>query len=724
MHQYEIQEDRKVIIDWLRRLGIEFHTSFVVVNPEISDHPIAYANEAFFEMTGYSEKEVIGKNGKFLHGTKTDADIGIKIREATASAKHGVFEIVNYRKDGTPFWNEITVQPLAFPEKSLRYILMLQRDISDRRRAETLIDLQKETYKGIEKGHMLGMLLQNICETAESFFLDDSHCTVLLVDEAKRFQVGAAKSMPEEFTVGMRGLEVSADVSPCGAAYLRQEPVIVEDAAQDALLSGQQDVLDRFGIKAIWSVPIFNGKEEAIGTFGIYFPEVYKPSHKDLVFMEEIASIVSLAVKFSRQQEEILRLAYIDEESGLPNRHYFRTELKELVKDGKEGFVAFISADEFIKISDQYGHRAGNDLCRELGRRLVLAGGAGEKMVARFSDSRLSLYSAIPLTRAPEFLEDILSSLREPVSIGEMDLFLTVKVGVAIVTPAQQNAEELVRCADSALSKAKERTGEAVCYFENEQDELMMRDLRVANALTVALKRKEISVFLQPKVALESREILGFEALARWKSPELGDISPAIFIPAAEKNGKIRQLEQHVIEQVLSWLEKRQEQGLELRQVAINISAEHFFHHSFVPHLVDETKKFGVDPKWIQLEITERIGVVDIDTAGTVFDQLKQYGFATSIDDFGTGYSSLSYLQKLPVEEIKIDRSFVSNMEEHGARAVIRTIIQLANNLGLRAVAEGVETEDDRTQLLEMGCTIAQGFLFHRPMPIDEAHLL
>lgn len=440
--------------------------------------------------------------------------------------------------------------------------------------------------------------------------------------------------------------------------------------------------------------------------------------------MEEIASIVSLAVKFSRQQEEILRLAYIDEESGLPNRHYFRTELKELLKDGKEGVVAFISADEFIKISDQYGHRAGNDLCRELGRRLELAGGAGEKLVARFSDSRLSLYSTIPLTRAPEFLEDVLKSLREPVSIGEMDLFLTVKVGVAIVTPAQQNAEEVVRCADSALSKAKERIGEAICYFENEQDEVMMRDLRVANALTVALKRKEISVFLQPKVSLESREIVGFEALARWKSPELGDISPAIFIPAAEKNGKIRQLEQHVIEQVLAWLKKRQDQGLELRQVAINISAEHFFHHSFVPQLVDEAKRYGIDPKWIQLEITERIGVVDIDTAGTVFEELRRHGFATSIDDFGTGYSSLSYLQKLPVEEIKIDRSFVSHMDEHGTRAVIRTIIQLADNLGLRAVAEGIETEDDRTQLLGMGCTIAQGFLFHRPMPLDEAHLL
>ncbi|MBT2583799.1 EAL domain-containing protein [Planococcus sp. ISL-109] len=724
MHQFEIQEDRKVIIDWLRRLGIEFHTSFVVVNPEVPDHPIAYANDAFFEMTGYIEEEVIGENGKFLHGTKTDSGIGSQIREATAIDKPGIFEIVNYRKDGTPFWNEITVQPLLFPERSLRYTLMLQRDISDRKRAETLIELQKETYKGIEKGHMLGMLLQNICEAAESFFLDGARCTALLVDEAKCFQVAAAKSMPEEFIESMRGLPVDADASPCGAAYLHQKPVIVADVYESDFLKERQDMLAQFNIKAIWSMPIFNGKDEAIGSFGIYFPTPYTPKENDLSFMEEIASIAALAVKFSRQQEEVLRLAYIDEESGLPNRHYFRTELNELLKQGKEGFVAFLSADEFLKISDQYGHRAGNDLSRELGRRLVLAGGPGEKLVARFSDSRLAFYSTIPLTDAPEYLEHILSSLREPMTINEMDLFLTIKVGVAIVTPAQQNAEELIRCADSALSKAKERIGESIFYFENEQDEAMMRDLRVANALTVALKRKEISVYLQPKVALESREILGFEALARWKSPDLGDISPAIFIPAAEKNGKIRQLEQHVIEQVLSWLKKRQDQGMPLRQVAINISADHFFHHSFVPYLVDETTNLGISPKWIQLEITERIGVVDIDTAGTVFAQLKKYGFATSIDDFGTGYSSLSYLQKLPVEEIKIDRSFISNIDERGTRAVIRTIIQLADNLGLRAVAEGVETEMDRTQLLEMGCTVAQGFLFHRPMPIDEAHLL
>src|SRR5690606_19616693 len=148
---------------------------------------------------------------------------------------------------------------------------------------------------------------------------------------------------------------------------------------------------------------------------------------------------------------------------------------------------------------------------------------------------------------------------------------------------------------------------ESICYFENEHDEFMMKNLRIANELTAALRRGEINVFLQPKVELRTGRITSFEALARWHSPELGNIPPDIFIPAAEKNGKIRVLEQRIITQVLSWLKKRQDEGIEMFQIAVNISADHFFHHSFIPYLVDESAKFGVDHKWIQLEITERI---------------------------------------------------------------------------------------------------------------------
>lgn len=724
MHTHELKRDKKVIMEWLRRLGVEFHTSFLVVNSDMENQPIVYANSAFYKMIGYSETETLGRNGRFLHGEKTAKEASDKVRACVDAAESGIVEIVNYRKNGTPFWNEITVQPLSFPEKSLKFTLMLQHDITDRKRAEALIKLQKETYTGIEKGYVLSMLLQNICHTAESFFIDGAKCTVLLIDDTEVYKVGAAKSMPKGFLDAISGLTVEEDIGSCGAAFHRQQPVVTEDMSTDYLWRNHQHLVTEYKLVSSWSIPIMSVEGTAIGTFGIYFPASSVPHEKDLVFMEEIASIASLAIKYSRQQEEILRLAYIDENTGLPNQNYFRNEIVEMLKENREGFVAFISTDEYVKVVDQYGHSAGDTIINEIGKRLMLSQSFSEDLIARFSDSTLAMYSMTPFTRIPEFLDQLLIGLAEPITVGDMELFLTLKIGVAIVTPNQKNSEELVRCADSALSQAKLRTGEIICYFESEYDEFMMKNLRVANELTAALRRNEVGVHLQPKVDLASGEILSFEALARWNSPDLGNIPPDVFIPAAEKNGKIRLLEQNVLRHVLGWMKRRVEQDLKLRQVAINISADHFFHHSFVPNLMDMTAKYGIDPQWIQLEITERIGFVDIETANKVFKHLKHCGFTTSIDDFGTGYSSLSYLQKLPVEELKIDRSFISNMSEPGTLAIIRTIIQLAENLSMRAVAEGVETEKDRQTLLALGCKVGQGYLFYKPMPLNEAFLL
>lgn len=724
MHTHELKRDKKVIMEWLRRLGVEFHTSFLVVNSEMENQPVVYANDAFYKMIGYSEAETLGRNGRFLHGDKTAKEAGDKIRACVDAGESGIVEIVNYRKNGTPFWNEITVQPLSFPEKNFKFTLMLQHDITDRKRAEALIKLQKETYTGIEKGYMMSVLLQNICNTAESFFIDGAKCTVLLIDETELYRVGAANSMPQGFLDAINGLPVEEDVGSCGAAFHRQQPVITEDMSTDYLWRNHQQLVDEYNLISSWSIPIMSVEGTPIGTFGIYFPAPSAPHEKDLAFMEEIASIASLAIKYSRQQEEILRLAYIDENTDLPNRNFFRNEIIELLKEKREGFVAFISTDEYVKVVDQYGHGAGDTIINEIGKRLMLSQNSSEDLIARFSDSTLAMYSMTPFTRIPEYLEHLLQGLIEPITVGDMELFLTLKMGIAIVTPHQKDSEELIRCADSALSQAKLRTGESICYFESEHDEFMMKDLRVANELTAALRRNEVGIHLQPKVDLASGKILSFEALARWTSPELGIIPPDVFIPAAEKNGKIRILEQNVLQHVLGWMKKRNEQGLKLRQVAINISADHFFHHSFVPHLMDMTAKYGIDPQWIQLEITERIGFVDIETANKVFKHLKHCGFTTSIDDFGTGYSSLSYLQKLPVEELKIDRSFISNMKEPGTLAIIRTIIQLAENLNMRAVAEGIETEEDRQTLLALGCKVGQGYLFYKPMPLNEAFLL
>ncbi len=724
MYTDELERDKRVIMEWLRRLGLEFHTSFLILNTELKDQPIVYANNAFFEMTGYSEEETIGRNGRFLHGTKTGEEAVKKVRACVDAGKDDIIEVINYRKNGVPFWNEIAIQPLSFPEKNFKFTLMLQHDITDRKRSEALIKLQKETYRGIEKGHMLSVLLQDICRVCESFFIDGAKCTVLLVGDAEIYKIGAASSMPTGFQEAISGLGVEADIGTCGAAYHSGQPVVVENMNTDYLWRNHQPLVKEYGLVSSWSIPIFSVEESIIGTFGIYFPVPLTPDGEDLAFMEQVASIASLVIKYSQQQEEILRLAYVDSNTDLPNQNYFRSEIDEMLSEGKEGFIAFISSDEYIKVVDQYGHRAGDTIIYEMGKRLNKMQNHSNDLVARFSDSTISMYSMTPFTKIPEYLEQLLQGFLEPITVGDMELFLTLKIGVAIVMPHQKDSEELIRCADSALSQAKLRTGEAISYFESELDEFMMKDLRVANELTAALRRNEVGVYLQPKVDLKSGEILSFEALARWTSPELGTIPPDVFIPAAEKNGKIQLLEQNVLRQVLTWMKKRVDKGLKLRQVAINISADHFFHHSFVPNLMDMTTEYGIDPQWIQLEITERIGFVDIEIANKVFKHLKQCGFTTSIDDFGTGYSSLSYLQKLPIEELKIDRSFISNMNEPGTLAIIRTIIQLAENLNMYAVAEGIETEKQRQALLTIGCKVGQGYLFYKPMPLSEAFQL
>ena len=716
--------ETRIIIDWLRRLGVEFQTGFIVINPEAEDNPIIYANQAFCEMSGYPVNEVVGRNGKFMHGSKTDMAVSREIRECVDANQACVKEIVNYRKDGVPFWNEITIQPIVLEETDSKFTLMLHRDITDRKRAEALIKLQQETYNELEKGYMLSALLQKACTTVESFFQDGAKCTILLVGEDGKFTSGAGSSMPEHFHEAISKITAGPTIGTCGAAYFRKETVVVDNMKTDPLWSGLQDLVERYGLFSSWSVPILNAAGDAIGTFGIYFEEENLLAASDRAFIEQIAPSVSLTIKYFRQQEEMMRLAFLDKETDLPNRNYFMNETQVLMEENKEGFVAFISADEYIKVVDQYGHRAGDALIQKIGKRFLLSSLPIESLVARFSDSTIAVFCLTPLSKVPDILDVLAQYAAEPVTVQDLELFLTLKMGVAIVTQHQHDANELIRHADSALSKAKLRAGESICYYENEHDEFMMRDLRIANELTAAIRREEIDVHLQPKVALNSGKIIGYEALARWFSADLGTISPEVFIPVAEKNGKIRELEQLVMKKVLGWLDKQRKLGREMQQVAVNISTDHFFHHSFIPYLMDITAEYAISPKWVRLEITERIGFVDIETAYKVFNRLKVLGFTSSIDDFGTGYSSLSYLQKLPVHEIKIDRSFISNMHEPATLAIVRTIIQLAENLDMTAVAEGVETDEQRQMLVNLGCQVGQGYYFYRPMSFDEANLL
>ena len=229
---------------------------------------------------------------------------------------------------------------------------------------------------------------------------------------------------------------------------------------------------------------------------------------------------------------------------------------------------------------------------------------------------------------------------------------------------------------------------------------------------------------LQPKVDMQTGEIVGFEALARWESAEIGFVSPAVFIPVGEKTGNIHKVDRAILKSVLAWQRDRKKKGKRLFPVSVNISANHFYYPGFVRNIEKLVNDYGVEPKYLTLEITESIELENVIYAKRNIEELRKIGIATSIDDFGVGYSSLGYLQELPFEEIKIDKSFTDYIAEPRMYAVVKTIIQLASDLEMKSVAEGVETVAQHEELKKIGCNIGQGYYYYKPMKLEEVDLV
>ena len=271
------------------------------------------------------------------------------------------------------------------------------------------------------------------------------------------------------------------------------------------------------------------------------------------------------------------------------------------------------------------------------------------------------------------------------------------------------------------LTQVEQNDYQTKIFNMNGQDNFLTEhEMCMVSHIKEAIKNKEIHVYFQPKIELRRGRIASMEALARWISPQLGFMSPAEFIPIAERAGLIREIDLLIIEQVLAWLQRRQYDGKRIVPISINISPDHFYHPEFITCLRELMHQYYADPNYIFIEVTENIGLVDMERAKEILWDLKLRGFKTSVDDFGIGFSSLSYLQKFAFCELKIDRSFTSKIQETGTYMIIRSIIQIARNLEIDIVAEGVETEQQVQLLKELGCEIAQGYLYYKPMSLDD----
>ena len=440
-----------------------------------------------------------------------------------------------------------------------------------------------------------------------------------------------------------------------------------------------------------------------------------------LLLMLLLISQVEARLKASLQRAkgELEKQSLRDPLTKLPNRLRFDGTLAQCVHraDASGGQLALllINLDGFKPVNESFGHRAGDRVLREIAARLHSL--APPHMVARLGgDEFLLLLPDNPsVDDAAEMATRVLAATCLPCRIDGREAIVTGSIGIAMY-PKHGAQSTLIAHADAAMRVAKSSGGATYCFFEarmvsglREQTELL-RDLRRA------LAQNELELYYQPKIHAPTGEITGAEALMRWQHPKLGMVSPTTFIPIAERYGLIGSLGNWLIDEVCRQIRAWRDGGLRMR-VAINISVYQLRQVDLVERIARALRTHDVNPGLLTCEITESVAMEDADNTIAVFKQLTQLGVSISIDDFGTGHSSLSYLRKLPTSELKIDRSFVLDLEtSEDARKVASAVINLAKSLDLKVVAEGVETEGQNRILREFGCDQLQGFLFAKPM--------
>lgn len=410
--------------------------------------------------------------------------------------------------------------------------------------------------------------------------------------------------------------------------------------------------------------------------------------------------------------------------TGLGNRLQLRSSLEaQLLRAGRARCTAllFVDLDRFKAINDSLGHAAGDALLIQVANRLREAA-PDQSLVCRIGgDEFVVLAPAEDSESAQSAGEALLTRLRPPYEVGGHLLRCTASIGVVFAEPGK-DLDDLIRTADQAMYRAKQLGKDRVQLFDSAVLEKINSRWRLEADLRTCVEENAIEIVFQPILMVERGRIEGFEALARWNHPSLGQVPPLEFIPLAEDTGLILKLGAQVLEkacrQVAEW-NKVWETSL---TVSVNVSPRQFAESGFVAFVISTLEGSGLSPSLLRLEITESALLVHESPVHQVLSQLRDYGVHISLDDFGTGYSSLSFLLNLPVDEVKVDRSFVSHMShDPRRRELVRTVIQLGQSLGKRVVAEGVETEQELAELECMGCECAQGWLISRPLP---AHIL
>ena len=677
---------------------------------------------------GYTAEEAVGREITDLIMPEEGRAEMLRLRSNALAGQpvEGEFDV--HDKQGRVFPVYVRARP-ASPAAGAGPggVISVAVDISARREAEAAIRRHGEGQEEIVnlgrhalKGGSLEELFDHAVGAASRVLSGDCAELVECLPDAQGFIVRAAVGWPD----GRRGAHVAGEtrLGPDYAVRSR-EPLVVEDWEQERRFVGSSELLAR-GVRS--SVAVLVGDADApFGVLTVHYTRAGAVPQDCLPFLDALANVLADAIRSRDAQEQIRHDSLHDGLTGLPNRTLFLDRVGHaLARNNRRPqllAVFFIDLDRFKLVNDSLGHEAGDELLRLVATRLDSAIRPGDTLARLDGDEFAVLCEQLPSkVTATRIADQLMAAVEKPLVLNSDGHMLSASIGIALNT-GKSSAADVLRDADSAMNHAKTASGGRVELFDEEIRARVLGRVRTESALRTALAdEEEIYVAYQPLVSLRSGEVVGAEALARWRHPDRGAISPVEFIPVAEDSGLIHELGAQVMRRAARECTAWQDDP-DFAGIAVNVSVRQLVQPDELATLLREViAAEGIPPGFLTLEITESVLIERLDDARDALESLNDLGVRLSLDDFGTGFSSLSYLADLPFDSVKIDLSLIRNIVDRPQAAVlVAAIIDAVQALGKQVIAEGVETLEQATRLQELDCDIAQGFYFAKPMVPD-----
>jgi len=682
-----------------------------------------YASPASLAILGYRSEDLLGRNLlSLVHADEADRVAEcLELVKQTAEPKTISFRA--RRRNGRYVWIESTAR--AVKTARVTEIHMTSRDITVRKQAEVVEQGRAHVLEMIAANEPLSEILHTLVAMVEEEYPQSFVSVVLLADGRLEH---VSPHLPPKFKAAMDSqlLRLAADL--CSGDISQRNAVICSEIATNPYWDRVRGAAAEQELTTCWSLTLKAADDEPLGMFAVYHHEPIKPDAAAISLLNMAARLITIASENRQLTHQLSYRAYHDSLTGLPNRMLFEDRLTQALgraQRTEQAVATFcIDLDRFKFVNDTLGHHAGDILLSQFSARVAAMLRESDTLARLGGDEfALILPELESRNHATEFAQKLVDVMKEPFDIVGQEIYTTASIGIAVFPEDGRDAMTLEKNADIAMYRAKAQGRNGYQCFASEMLSSGTNRLEMESLLRRAWGNREFMLYYQPQFD-RFNNMIALEALLRWTHHKLGPVPPSKFVPMAEESGLIIELGEWVLEEACGQCAAWQAKGLPPVRVAVNVSALQFSQSDFPATIERVLKKYKLDPRWLELEITETLLMKNTLDAAAKLEKIRGTGVSIALDDFGTGYSSLAYLQWLPIDTLKIDRSFIRdidlNCDGADGTAVVRAIMSLGHGLKMKVVAEGVETDEQRKFLWSIGCNAMQGYFFGEAVPARE----